>query len=225
MINNELFILNIDSYDNVFWEQFEINQLKMNYHQICQQKSNDLIYLRRTSKTLKKCGQYQDLILLSEGYSKSYTYTDQKIYGKLSRVENQNLFYDSPCLNKILGQKFKFTLVLDSDCRIDSGKVYELISVAETNSQYDIFQPEIKIYSNKKENIFQKIQQITQYHSNIINNYLSLFFNHSAFYGKGLINNKNYFDKIIGNPENLIEYIPIDAISHDTFESMILPTL
>lgn len=224
-INNESIILNIDTYENLFWEQFELSHLKINYHQICQQKSNNFIYLRRTTKTLKKCGQYQDLILLSEGYSKSYTYIDQKIYGKLSRAENQNLFYESPYLEQILGQKFKFTLVLDSDCRINPGEVYKLISLAETYPQYDIFQPEIKIYSNKKENIFQKIQKITQFHSNIINSSLSLFFNHSAFYGKGLINNHNYFNKIIGPPENLIEYIPIDAISHDTFESMILPTL
>ena len=120
------------NYDNIFWEQFEISYLKINYHLICKQKSDDFIYLRRITKTLKKCGQYQDLILLSEGYSKSYTYTDNEIYGRFSREKNKELFYESPSLEKIYGQKFKYTLVLDSDCIIDPGEVYKLVSLAET---------------------------------------------------------------------------------------------
>ena len=49
--------------------------------------------------------------------------------------------------------------------------------------------------------------------------------NHSAFFGKGLINNKKYIDKCIGHPDKLIEYVPVNALSHDTFEAMCMSVL
>ncbi|CAC5426011.1 unnamed protein product [Mytilus coruscus] len=47
----------------------------------------------------------------------------------------------------------------------------------------------------------------------------------SSFFGKGLISNKVYVDKILGSRENLIERVPIDVLSHDTFEASILRPL
>lgn len=220
-------VINIDPYyqndSDIFWNQYEFDYLKNNYKKICLEKSNEFIYLRRVSKALKKCGQYQDLILLSEGYSKGYTYIDKQLYGNYARNINENLFYDSLSIDKILGKKFKYTLVMDSDSRINNGEVFKMVNIAEQYPEYHIIQPQIQFYD--QHNFFQRIHGIFQKKSNKINSSTSSFLKHSNFFGKGLIVNEKYFEKCIGTPENLIEYVPINCISHDTFESMALSTL
>jgi hypothetical protein len=46
-----------------------------------------------------------------------------------------------------------------------------------------------------------------------------------GFYGKGLINNSVYADRVLGTPEAPIERVPIDVLSHDTFEAACLQPL
>lgn len=212
-----------DDFNYYYWRQFDFEYLRKNYEQICLNKSEEFIYLKRISKVLKKCGQYQDLISLSEGHIFGYSYKDKDIYGDLCRADEEFLFEMNPSINKIVSKKFKYTLVLDSDSKIGIGECFKMINIAEQYSEYSIIQPEIRFYNQI--NLFQQIQTIIQFNSNILNSYFCSYLNHSNFYGKGLIRNSNYFNKCIGDPENPIEYVPLNCISHDTFESMALSTL
>ena len=217
---------NEKSFDDSWWCKLNIpnNLLKIKLETICKKRSQDFIILRRNSTTLKKCGQYQDLITLSRGHYNSYTYSNQKLYGKNAR-SNKSLFIDLLDNNykRILRKNFKYTLVLDADTRVPKKSLIKLIGTANANPEYTIIQPRIDLYGS--ESLFQKFQVLCQQHSNIITKYTCSFMDHSSFYGKGLIRNYEYLKHCIGTSNNKIEYIPADALSHDTFESMALPVL
>ena len=207
---------------NLIWNQYNKKNFRENYEEYCKEIIEKIIYLKRNAKILKKCGQYQDLIKWINGYKYGYTYKDKEIYGNQVRKE-EKLFEESYNSLKIFNKDYKYTLILDSDSYIEEGELFKLLNIAEKNSDYIIIQPQIEFHSNKT--IFSKIQDILQKNNNIINSYLYEYIGKSNFYGKGLIKNKEYLYKCIGTQNNLIEYIPINAMSHDTFESIILPTL
>jgi hypothetical protein len=181
--------------------------------------------IRRNSSVLKKCGQYQDLITLTQGYSKPYTYVDYFLHGDNYRESNISLFNYSNVLDfdNLYNNKYKYTLVLDSDTIVPNNTILSLIDKAEQNNDYVIYQPRIELC--KIETYFQFLQKLWLKHSNYIYSSTTLFLKHSSFFGKGLINNEKYITKCIGLPDNIIEYVPSNALSHDTFEATCLPVL
>jgi hypothetical protein len=54
---------------------------------------------------------------------------------------------------------------------------------------------------------------------------LTTLLGRSGFYGKGLIQNKYYIKALLGTRDNPIEKVPIDVLSHDTFEAGALSPL
>ena len=85
------------------------------FRKFCKKESNFILVYRNTN-CLKKCGQYQDLITISEGYNRPYTYIDSSLYDYTCRKPNKYLkFSDIDGYNKIYNQHHKYTLVLDSD--------------------------------------------------------------------------------------------------------------
>lgn len=207
---------------NTWWKNYYITPSKL--FTFCNEKANNFILVYRDTNVLKKCGQYQDLICLTQGYDKPYTYTDFLIYGTNVRVPNKMFtFLDKNDYDKLYNKKHKYTLVLDSDNIVSDNFLKTIFNIAETNSEYDIYQPKIELSNIKT--IFQTIQKIWLEHSNLSYITITNYFKHSAFFGKGLINNKKYLEKCIGYPDNLIEYVPANAISHDTFEAMCMNIL
>jgi len=212
---------NCGTSSNISWWS-TINVNNTNLISICNSRCHNFLLLRRKSNVLKKCGQYQDLITLSLGYSHSYTYTNKNLYGDKTRSRD-TFFESNNDLNKIIGKKYDYTIVLDSDTIVPKNTIINLIRIAIANPNYVIIQPQINFYNIQT--LFQRIQVLWQSYSNISLNYTCSFIGHSPFFGKGLINNQKYFEKCIGPPENPIEYVPIDVLSHDTFESMAAPVL
>merc|ERR1719379_1771193 len=47
-------------------------------------------------------------------------------------------------------------------------------------------------------------------------------FNRVGFYGKGLVRNAMYIERVIGAPGKPVEALPIDILSHDTVEAKLL---
>lgn len=218
--NVDLFLKNKN--DNLFFGEkiYSKNQLT----HFCNKKVNNFILIYRDTNVLKKCGQYQDLICLSEGYKEPYTYLDFSLYGAQIRIPDkmftfihQNDFYN------IYNKKFTYTLVLDCDTIVPKNFVNNITNIAQANQYYTIFQPKIELANIKT--FFQNIQKIWLEHSNYNYAYVTKFLNHSGFFGKGLINNKKYLEECIGYPDKLIEYVPTNALSHDTFESMCMPVI
>ena len=213
--------------DNCWLSYLDISliTLLVNIDNICNKRCDDFILLRRNSNVLKKCGQYQDLITLSMGYNIGYTYKNKLLYGSKLREIDQPLFVGNDPFDviRIINKKIEYTIVLDYDTTVPKGEGIKLICSAIENTEYDIIQPSIKL--NNTSTLFQSIQVLWQEHSNKILDSTCLFLNHSTFFGKGLIRNKEYFMKCIGTPDNLIEYVPSNVLSHDTFEAMAVTVL
>lgn len=220
LIDGEKYLKNPLSHSKWKDHIFSMNDLK----QFCTNKCENFILIYRDTNILKKCGQYQDLITFNQGYNVPYTYTDTTIYNNNSRLPNKYLsFLDINDYNKLFNKKYKYTLVLDSDTILSENFIENIINTAELNPEYSIYQPNIKfinIYT-----FFQHLQKIWLDHSNISYCALSNYFKHSLFFGKGLINNEKYIEQCIGYPDNLIEFLPSNALSHDTFESICMPIM
>jgi len=190
-------------------------------HIICERYAREYMVLHRTSRVLRKCGQYQDLILLSSGEDKSFTYCDTTRYGPAARVEGEPLFRPSQDSENMLGRKFDYTLVLDSDTRVEKGSVKKLLRVALAHPEKAIVQPGIKFYCGEKDPIFMQIEAMRQRLYEPMYDSIATSLGKSSFFGKGLIKNSEYARCCLGTRDNLIESVPIDVLSHDTFEAAV----
>ncbi|KAK7498448.1 hypothetical protein BaRGS_00010402 [Batillaria attramentaria] len=181
---------------------------------ICDEFAREFMVVHRVSRVLRKCGQYQDLMLLSEGDDEAYTYTDPEHYGKQARPYGQPLFHDSEDVENIFNRRFDYTLVLDGDT-----------GVAAANPERGIIQPAIKLHCADTDTMFMHLEAMRQAIYEPMTNALTAMLGQSSFFGKGLIKNRIYIDNVIGTRENLIERVPVDVLSHDTFEAALLRPL
>ncbi|XP_014787870.1 glucans biosynthesis glucosyltransferase H, partial [Octopus bimaculoides] len=168
------------------------------------------------------CGQYQDLMLLSEGESFAYTYTDIEYYGKMARPYNQPTFYYSSDVQNIFNRRFDYTLVLDADTGVPDGTVEKLLGIAAANPEKGIIQPSIKLSRDVNDTLYMRLEAMRQMIYEPMTNAVTALLGQCGFFGKGLIKNRIYIDNIIGSRDNLIERVPIDVLSHDTFEAALL---
>ena len=189
---------------------------------ICEAYTKDFMCIHRISRVLRKCGQYQDLMLLSEGDKLGYTYTDQTLYGSKARPYNQPLFVDSPDVDNIFRRRFNYTLVLDGDTRVPPSTAIDLLAIASGNPEYAIIQPAIIMDVDDKDTIFMHLEKLRQDINAPVTSAMAYVLGHSGYYGKALIKNSAYIHNVIGTRDHLIERVPIDVLSHDTFEAAVL---
>lgn len=194
-------------------------------HDICDRYAREFMVVHRVSRVLRKCGQYQDLMLLSEGEDEAYSYCDVEFYGRSARKEGEPLFHDSDDVKNIFGRKFDYTLVLDGDTGVPKKCVFDLLDIAAANPEKGIIQPSIKIHCEPTDTIFMHIETIRQEIYEPMTNAIMELLGQSAYFGKAMIKNRIYIDNVIGTREKLIERVPIDVLSHDTFEAAILKPL
>ena len=192
---------------------------------ICERYTQEFMVISRVSRVLRKCGQYQDLLILSEGESKSFTYCDTEYYGESARPYGEALFNESKDVVNIFGRKFDYTLVLDADTGVPRGGVAQLLHVAAANPDKGIIQPAIKLICKSSDTIFMHLEALRQDLYEPITNSVNALLGQSGYCGKALINNRLYIDTVIGSKENLVERVPIDVLSHDTFEAALLKPL
>lgn len=192
---------------------------------VCDEFAREFMVVHRVSRVLRKCGQYQDLMLLSEGDDKAYTYTDAAYYGRHARPYNQPLFHQSPDVDNIFLRRFDYTLVLDGDTGVTKGSVFDLLQVAAANPERGIIQPAIKLHCTGTDTMFMHMEAMRQSIYEPMTNALTALLGQSSFFGKGLIKNSVYIENVIGTRENVIERVPIDVLSHDTFEAALLRPL
>lgn len=194
-------------------------------HSICQQLASEFKVLHRVSRVLRKCGQYQDLMLLSAGDTRAFSYCDRDLYGDGARRFGEPLFFDSPDTRSIIGRNFDYTLVLDSDTQVEGGNVAELLRIAAAYPDRAIIQPAIRMSCGTYDSVFMYLEALRQSLHEPMTRVLTSMLGESGFYGKGLIKNSAYIEKCIGIRERLIEAVPIDVLSHDTFEAALLRPL
>ena len=192
---------------------------------ICDRYAREFMVVHRVSRVLRKCGQYQDLMLLSEGEFEAYSYCDSKYYGNSAREAGEALFHPSEDVSNILERKFDYTLVLDADTGLPRAGVFEMLRVAAAHPERGIIQPSIKLHSGGDDTMFMHLESMRQSIYEPITNAITALFDQSSYFGKALIKNKLYIDYVIGAKNNLIERVPVDVLSHDTFEAALLKPL
>ena len=190
--------------------------------QICERYSQNFMVIHRNSTVLKKCGQYQDLMLLSAGERQSFSYCDQALYGKCARLYGQSMFLDSDDVDSITGCHFDYTLVLDSDTEVGEGVLLQLLEIAAAHPDKAIIQPAIKFTRKPSDTVFMWLESTRQMLYEPTTNAMAKLLRQSGYFGKALLKNDTYIRNVIGTRQNLIERIPINVLSHDTFEAAIL---
>ncbi|XP_052770648.1 uncharacterized protein LOC128210373 [Mya arenaria] len=192
---------------------------------ICDRYAREFMVVHRVSRVLRKCGQYQDLMLLSEGEFEAYSYCDCDWYGRSAREVGEALFHSSEDVSNIIERKFDYTLVLDADTGVSRGSVFEMLNIAAAYPERGIIQPSIKLHCTSEDTFFMHLESMRQSIYEPMTNAITALFDQSSYFGKALIKNKLYIDNVIGSKNDLIERVPIDVLSHDTFEAVILKPL
>lgn len=193
--------------------------------QICCMFVENFMVIHRVSTVLRKCGQYQDLMLLSEGEMNAFTYCDQKLYSTAARKYGEQMFIYSEDVKNIINRKFNYTLVLDSDTEVPRGTIFALLDIAAAHPDRGIIQPSIALDCKKDATLYMHLEKLRQEINEPLTNSNAAILQQSSFFGKGLLNNKIYIDHILGTKNKLIELVPIDVLSHDTFEASLLRPL
>jgi len=188
---------------------------------ICERYCREYMVLHRQTRVLRKCGQYQDLILLSVGEDLAFTYCDTQLYGRAARKEGEPLFKISEDAENVRGRNFDYTLVLDSDTRVEPGSVFRMLEVAAAYPEKAIVQPAIKMDCGPEDSIFMHLEAMRQRVYEPMNSTMTTLLGKSSFFGKGLIKNAAYMKYCLGTRDRLIESVPIDVLSHDTFEAAV----
>ena len=119
--------------------------IRTKLNKVCKRYLREFMVIHRVRRVLRKCGQYQDLILLSSGDKCAYTYCDTNYYDRNARFFDEPLFYDSDDVRNIYDRNFDYTLVLDSDTGLPNSAAYELLKIAEEHPDRGIIQPAIKM--------------------------------------------------------------------------------
>ncbi len=187
--------------------------------------ANNFMVIQRVSRSLRKCGQYQDLMLLSEGCNRAWTYTNNELYKELARKYGEHVFYPSDDVDNVQGRGFDYTLVLDGDTGVVKDSLVTLMDVAAANPERAILQPSIKIFAKEEQSLFMHIDAMRQEINEPVSAALTTLMGRSGFYGKGLLQNKLYIEAMLGEEPNPIEKVPVDVLSHDTFEAAALSPL
>jgi hypothetical protein len=164
-------------------------------------------------------------MLLSEGNNQAWTYTDEKYYNEAARKHGEYLFHPSEDVANVQGRKFDYTLVLDGDTGVVKDSLHRLMNVAAANPNRAIVQPSIQMIAEPHNSLFMHIDAMRQEINEPISAALTTLLGRSGFFGKGLIQNRLYIKALLGRPEKPIEKVPIDVLSHDTFEAAALSPL
>ena len=199
--------------------------IRTKLNKVCKRYLREFMVIHRVRRVLRKCGQYQDLILLSSGDKCAYTYCDTDYYDRNARFYDEPLFYDSDDVRNIYNRNFDYTLVLDSDTGLPNSAAYELLKIAEEQPDRGIIQPAIKMKCEDDDTLFMHLEKMRQTINEPLANSNAAIFQQSSFFGKGMIKNSVYKENVLGTRDRLVECVPIDVLSHDTFEAALLQPL
>ena len=180
-------LVNTFNYEHI-WSRYDglepLDFIQNHLSKVCNKFVYGFMVIHRFSRVLRKCGQYQDLMLLSSGDRDAYTYCDEKLYSNYARQYGEPLFYDSKDVRNILGKGYDYTLVLDADTEVPEGTAYELLLIAEEHPDRGIIQPAINMQCTKHDSIFMNLEYIRQTVNEPLTNSKAAIFEQSSYFGK-----------------------------------------
>eukprot|EP00927_Polykrikos_kofoidii_P011821 TRINITY_DN15053_c0_g1_i1.p1 TRINITY_DN15053_c0_g1~~TRINITY_DN15053_c0_g1_i1.p1 ORF type:complete len:1197 (-),score=178.02 TRINITY_DN15053_c0_g1_i1:19-3090(-) len=122
--------------------------------------------------------------------------------------------------------RYWYTLVLDSDTFCPPGSVRRLVEVAqhEDNKHFGIINANLaNDYAQDSRCTWHMWRNALMEVSTVdLQRGQFWIFGRVGFYGKGLIRNEMYLERLIGTPNRPVEALPIDILSHDTVEAKLL---
>eukprot|EP00928_Gymnodinium_smaydae_P019825 TRINITY_DN17635_c0_g2_i1.p1 TRINITY_DN17635_c0_g2~~TRINITY_DN17635_c0_g2_i1.p1 ORF type:complete len:1148 (-),score=208.64 TRINITY_DN17635_c0_g2_i1:45-3488(-) len=123
--------------------------------------------------------------------------------------------------------RFHYTMVLDSDTVCPPHSIRKLVETAEhkRNRKYGIINANLASdYTDAEASCTWHMWRSALLEVSTVNLQRGQFwlFDRTGFYGKGLVRNDMYIERVIGVPGNVLEALPIDILSHDTVEAKLL---
>mmetsp|Transcript_35944 Transcript_35944/g.84168 ORF Transcript_35944/g.84168 Transcript_35944/m.84168 type:complete len:1170 (+) Transcript_35944:62-3571(+) len=123
-------------------------------------------------------------------------------------------------------QRFFYTMVLDSDTVCPPRTIKRLIEVAEhpSNAMHGIINANLAHDFESSESCTWHMWRsalIEVSKTNLLRAQYAIY-GRVGFYGKGLVRNDMYINRVIGTPTTLVEALPIDILSHDTVEAKLM---
>jgi len=123
-------------------------------------------------------------------------------------------------------ERFHYTMVLDSDTVCPAGSIRQLVEVAEhrDNGRHGIinasllhdFRSSDRCTWHMWRSALVEVSKV-----NLLRGQYAIY-DRVGFYGKGLVRNSMYINRVIGTPEHLCEALPIEILSHDTVEAKLM---
>mmetsp|Transcript_52932 Transcript_52932/g.123928 ORF Transcript_52932/g.123928 Transcript_52932/m.123928 type:complete len:1188 (-) Transcript_52932:60-3623(-) len=149
----------------------------------------------------------------------------EELLADLQSRGQSDIDYVAAC-GKEPSQRFHYTLVLDSDTFCPPRTVKRLIEVAEhpSNAKHGIINANLAHDFESSEGCTWHMWRsalIEVSKTNLLRAQYAIY-GRVGFYGKGLIRNDMYINRVIGTPTTLVEALPVDILSHDTVEAKLM---
>ena len=115
---------------------------------------------------------------------------------------------------------YRYTVLCDYETRAPPSSIKGLVEIIAANPDRGCLQPalglsDIETWHGWRASLtYLWMQHIPETVFRIMNRF--------GFYGKGIVDNEMYIDRIIGTPDKPIEALPVDIMSHDTIEALYL---
>ena len=134
------------------------------------------------------------------------------------------MFYPSDDVANIQGRNLDYTLVLDGDTGVVKNSLSKLMDVAAAHPNRAIIQPSIDITAGPADSLFMHLDSVRQKIFEPVSLAFTYMMGRCGFFGKGLLKNDLYILTMLGDPitKEPSERVPIDVLSHDTYEAAAL---
>eukprot|EP00811_Abedinium_folium_P001093 NODE_109_length_3629_cov_7.384923.p1 GENE.NODE_109_length_3629_cov_7.384923~~NODE_109_length_3629_cov_7.384923.p1 ORF type:complete len:1157 (+),score=349.21 NODE_109_length_3629_cov_7.384923:68-3538(+) len=122
--------------------------------------------------------------------------------------------------------RYHYTMVLDSDTGCPPRSIRHLLEVAEEprNQRHGIINGNLAHDFRSSSDCTWHMWRSALIEVSKVNLLRSQYviYDRVGFYGKGLVRNQMYIDRVIGKPNQPLEALPIEILSHDTVEAKLM---
>jgi len=130
-------------------------------------------------------------------------------------------------LGRDCASRYHYTMVLDSDTVCPPLSIRRLVETAEheENERFGIINANLaNDYADESAGCTWHMWRSALMEVSTVDLQRGQFwvYDRVGFYGKGLVRNDMYIERIIGTPGNVLEALPVDILSHDTVEAKLL---
>mmetsp|Transcript_37997 Transcript_37997/g.88793 ORF Transcript_37997/g.88793 Transcript_37997/m.88793 type:complete len:1125 (+) Transcript_37997:104-3478(+) len=151
--------------------------------------------------------------------------SEEAIVEKLEKASAEDIAFLSE-LGKNPATRYHYTMVLDSDTQCPPRSIRQLVEVAEhtQNRRHGIINANLAHDFRGSEGCTWHMWRSALIEVSKVNLLRGQYviYDRVGFYGKGLVRNDMYINRVIGIPSHVVEALPFEILSHDTVEAKLL---